>query len=530
MAFFRKRKPIPAVPAPQKRGGSIFSTDEDLSGIFTDAADLLKQAIAKSIQRPMGHGMTVVDEQGNAVAMDDGDLQCVKAQNTAYGSSFLPPTQFAWYANQAFIGYQACAIIFQNWLVNKACRMAAEDAVRHGYEITVNDGSDLDPKIAVFMRQRDKAFKVKKNCVEHLTMGRCFGIRVAMFEIDIPSAAKDAFYANPFNIDAVRPGSYKGISQIDPYWITPELDMQAAANPASMHFYEPTWWRINGKRVHRSHLVIMKNGTDMPDILKPTYFYGGIPVAQKIAERVYAAERTANEAPMLAMTKRLTVLKTDITQAAANPVDFESKMGFWSSLMSNFGIKVVGEGEEIEQYDTSLTDVDVVIMTQYQLVAAAADVPATKLMGTSPKGFGASGEYEESSYHEFLESQQEHHCSPLVDRHHALLMKSEVMPKFGCKFIETEVAWRSADSPTAKETAEINLIKAQTGNQLVQAGAIDGCDERNRIVTDPDSGYNGIEAIVPDGPGDREAMQEAEAALEQPAQASNKAKSGDGGK
>ena len=33
--------------------------------------------------------------------------------------------------------------------------------------------------------------------------------------------------------------------------------MNAAANPASPEFYEPTWWRVNGKRVHRSHFVII---------------------------------------------------------------------------------------------------------------------------------------------------------------------------------------------------------------------------------------------------------------------------------
>src|SRR6202000_3190899 len=117
------------------------------------------------------------------------------------------------------------------------------------------------------------------------------------------------------------------ITQIDPYWITPEISADAAANPSAPDFYEPTWWRINGKRVHRTHLVIFRND-NLPDILKPAYLYGGIPVPQKIAERVFAAERTANEAPMLAMTKRLTVLKTDITEAIANQEAFDARMAY----------------------------------------------------------------------------------------------------------------------------------------------------------------------------------------------------------
>ncbi len=35
------------------------------------------------------------------------------------------------------------------------------------------------------------------------------------------------------------------------------------------------------------------------------YNYFGVSVPERIYERVYASERTANEAPQLAMTKRL---------------------------------------------------------------------------------------------------------------------------------------------------------------------------------------------------------------------------------
>ena len=64
----------------------------------------------------------------------------------------------------------------------------------------------------------------------------------------------------------------------------------------------------------------------MPDTLKPSYNYGGIPLPQLIYERVYAAERTANEAPQLALSKRTSVLKvnaltffSNLTQAKEQP-------------------------------------------------------------------------------------------------------------------------------------------------------------------------------------------------------------------
>ena len=95
-------------------------------------------------------------------------------------------------------------------------------------------------------------------------------------------------------------------------------------------------------------------------------------------------------------------------------------------------------------------------MTQYQLVAAVSCMPATKLLSTSPKGFGASGEYEESSYHELLESIQDDALTPLLERHHALVMRSFIAPKGG-EAVATTIVWNPLDTPTAKELADTNL-------------------------------------------------------------------------
>ena len=277
----------------------------------------------------------------------------------------------------------------------------------------------------------------------------------------------------------------------------PELDTQAASDPASMYFYEPTYWRINGKRYHRTHLIIMRTN-EMADILKPTYYYGGVSIPQKIYERIYAAERTANEAPQLALTKRTIVHKLDLTQAIANPGLFQSKAEQSVYFKDNYAIKYIGEKEDVQQFDTSLADLDAVIMSQYQLVAAIANVPAVKLLGTTPKGFNATGEYEEASYHEELESIQAHYLTPLLNRHHELLIRSEIAPKFNIEPFNVTVMWKSLDSMTAKELAELNKLKADTGAVLTTSGAIDGQDERDRVINDPESGYSGLTDDAPD--------------------------------
>lgn len=509
-----KKNPPPAPVSDEARSvrDGFFSTSAIEDKIFSDVPTRVKNAMAKSFQRTH-NDLKAIDQNGNEVTTQDfamdSAIQESKFVNNHGG--FLPLQQLEWYGSQGFIGWQLCAILSQNWLIDKCCTMPGKDAIRHWFDIGVNDGTEVKPEVFQAIKKLDKRFKLKKNLLEFVKNGKIFGIRHMMFLVD------GIDYSLPFNIDGVRPGSYRGMIQIDPYWMAPELDRAAAANPASKEFYDPTWWRVNGIRIHKSHFVIMRNGDEVPDILKPAYYYGGIPTPQKIYERVYAAERTANEAPLLAMTKRLTTLKVDITEAMKDMDVFSARMKEWQALQNSFGIKVIGLEEEVDQKDTSLTGLDETIMTQFQLVSAAANLPATKLLGTTPKGFNSSGDYETESYHEELESIQENELSEVVERHHMLVIRSIICPQFGMQPFDVDISWNPVNSPTDKEMAEINDLKAKTDLSLSALGAIDGFDARQRIIKDRDSGYNGIPDIIPDGPGDRDAEQEnAQGSLEEP--------------
>lgn len=433
-------------------------------------------------------------------ALDDCDtMDNITANMMGDQVSGVSEALFLWYATQGFIGHQMCAILSQHWLINKICVMPGRDAVRQGYEIKAESGQTLDEMALRIFRRYDKRYGINKNMVEYVRLGRTFGIRIAFCKI---ISSDPEFYEKPFNPDGITPGSYRGIVQVDPYWCAPLMDARDTSNPDTIHFYEPTYWLINGKRYHRSHLVIFKTN-EMPDFLKPTYLYGGVPVPQMIMERVYAAERTANEAPALALSKRSTVLKTDVAKALANEGKFLQRMHKWTNWLSNWGVKVIDkEDDEIEQFDTALADFDALIMTQYQLAAAAGEVPATKLLGTTPKGFNATGEYDESSYHESLESLQTHDLTPLIERHHLCVMRSFVAPRLKISPVETYVDWAPLDSPTMKEYAEINEIKSRTALNYVNTGGIDQYDVRDVIIADKHSGFNGLLPAVP--PADEE--------------------------
>ncbi|MEX6231144.1 DUF1073 domain-containing protein [Providencia hangzhouensis] len=457
-----KRRKIAEQIAPPKR--SAFTTD-------------LYPALAKE---KGFNGLVLPQPMINGVGMDsiDTSVPSFKGEQV-YG---VPESQAAWYASQMFIGNNMCAIIAKHWLVDKACNMPARDAIRQGYDIDCDN--DDDSAISKKLRKRDKKYRIQHHLKELIHFGRVYGGRLALFVVETSNPKE--WYENPFNLDGVSKGMYKGIKQIDPQWVTPDLTDSNIQDPASMDFYDPTYYVIAGRKYHKSHFIKFVP-FPVPNVLKPLYNYFGVSVPERIYERVYASERTANEAPQLAMTKRLlTIGMADPEGADKNTI--QENMLYFMEMRDNYGVQVMGKEDVAQQFDTSLADLDATIMTQYQLVAAAANVPATKLLGTTPKGFNATGEYEESNYREELESVQSNDLEELLQRHYDMLMRSEELP-----LTEISVTWAPLDSPTAAESADIELKSAQTDAALAATGAIDGLDIRKKLAADKESSYYGID-------------------------------------
>lgn len=443
-----------------------------------------QKLLARSFQRT-SEDMKPVNAKGHAM-----DAACVggSLKNVFGVSNYADDVIFTHFAQQGFIGYQACALLAQNWIINNACSVPCEDAIRPGYEISLNQDIKLeDQDLLVKIKQvSERKYNISNIARNFARNNKIFGCALALPVVD------GIDYAKPFNIDGVRRGSYKGISLIEPYWVMPELDMEATSAPESLHFYEPTWWRLpNGKRIHRSHVIYI-TGDEVPDVLKPTYYFGGLPLTQQIYERVYASERVANEAPLMALTKRMLIADGNIEAYLMNEEDAEKKLQKLSYCRDNYGVFFKRPGDNVQQIDTSLTDFDALIMTQYQLVASIARMPATKLLKTQPKGFNATGEYEMKDYIQELQHLQDNQMKPLIERNNLLVEKSE----FGYSY-ELEAKFNPVDMPTERELAEVRKIDADTDAVLINAGAISPEEARARIIADPNSGYNGLPAEMP---------------------------------
>lgn len=378
----------------------------------------------------------------------------------------------AWYASQSFIGYDACAWIGKHWLVDKAVSSPADDALRQGYEISTDN-----KELSKMLLEKDSHFNINASMSNFIATGRRLGGAVALFLTCPEGTDETEYYKDPLNVEAVT--EYHGVvivgaDDVHAMPISSDID-----NPASHDYLNPSMYRIGQKSYHKSHMRIFIP-YPVANRLKPTYRYFGQSLPERIYERIYAAERSANEAPLLAMTKRLKTLGVDLesilTSEEAMSVLQDNIRGL-QEFADNSGVFVydTGNGGGLSQIDTALGDLDALIMTQYQLCAAISEVPASKLMEQSIGGLGSTGEYEQKSYFERLESIQTNDLLPMLNMHHELVKQVN-----GVNDVST-VTWSPLDSPDAKEFAEIDSLNSASVAAVTTAGVI-GQDEARAIL------------------------------------------------
>lgn len=350
----------------------------------------------------------------------------------------------------AFIGYQECAILSTNWLIENACKIPVEEALRKSYSI--------NPELEE-LRKYDSKFKLKERIEETLLLGRFYGGALVYF--DIRDSDPEERNILPFNPDGVAKNSYKAIKVISPEYAKPDLNARDVLNPLSDNFNKPSHWWIGTARIHATHLL-HHVPSPVASHLLPEYNYFGMPLTQRMKQSTYMADRSFNESCLLLLQKRLLVVKTERLDNESNVYAMGKKI---EEQRSNSNVLFCSPSEDIFSVDTPLGDIDGIVMNLLQRVSSSCNVPATKLLGIQPKGFNSTGEHEAENYRMNLENIRINLVNPILERHYYLLQLS-----LGMEPIAVNIQWESLDSQTEGEKERAQKDKMDALANLVNSG------------------------------------------------------------
>jgi len=294
--------------------------------------------------------------------------------------------------------------------------------------------------------------------------------------------------SDEISLSKFKKGSLKNIKHIEPIWCYPVR--YNAQDPLADDWYNPQVWFAMAKQIHVSRLLTFV-GRPLPDILKPSYAFGGLSMSQMAKPYVDNWLRTRQAVTDLIESFSVSGVYTNaqsLLQGGGDEV--LDRIEMFNGTRSNLGSMVLDkETEEFFNISTPLGTLDHLQAQSQESMASVSGIPLIVLLGITPSGLNASSEGELRSFFDMIHAMQESLFRDKLKRvidFIQLNLFGEIDPAIGFEF---EPLW----SLDEKGEAEVRKIKAETHTIYIDNGSFSPEEIRKIEIDDDDSPYNSLD-------------------------------------
>lgn len=345
-----------------------------------------------------------------------------------------------------------------------------------------------------------ETFKVREMFRKAAELDGLFGRAQIYIDIDPGNKSEDEVQQLPLLVEpeTIAKGSVRGFKVVEPIWTTPYN--YNASNPLAPDFYKPRAWFVLGKRVHASRLLMFIS-REVPDILKPAYNFGGLSMTQLMEADVFQWLRTRNSVSDLIHNFSVMCLATDMSNILSGEPDkpggLADRAKLFTQYRDNQGLTVLNKDtEELVAVNVPLSTLDKLQAQAQEHQAAPSHIPLVKLLGITPTGLNASSEGEIKVFYDFVRACQQN----IYNDPFNIILQVLQLHLFGSIDDAIGFEWVPLSSPTVKELSEIRKADAETDAILIDKGVIAPEESRERVATDPNSGYTNLSGDAPEPP------------------------------
>lgn len=423
-----------------------------------------------------GSGEIVPARRGNVVSLfaRDGLANIVSGR----GTSVDRRTHNAW--NMITMPPQQAEAAYRtNWLARKIVDIPAKDMTREG-RAWQTDKAKIEK-----LEAEEKRLQLWPKLLRCLILARLFGGAAL-----IPSTG-DMDLDQPLAPDIVKKGGLQFVHVVNRWQLNigPEI-----TDPLSEWYGRPEWFEITGKngashaRLHPSRVFDFV-GQKVPEGTQFTAgdsWYWGDSILQAIDEAVKDATAAANGFAALTDIAAVSIYKIPELLDSVGTQEYEDRLmnmlGLTHRGRSTHRAELIDKDMDWEQRQMLWAGIPEVMMAFMELVAGAADIPVTRLLGQSPKGLQSTGKGEQQDYHDKVMADQNEILRPQLERFDELLIRSALGSKpsdIYFEFNSLEQPDETADAEIEKKVADTIKIYADTG--LINEDVL-GKMARNRII------------------------------------------------
>jgi phage-related protein (TIGR01555 family) len=285
----------------------------------------------------------------------------------------------------------------------------------------------------------------------------------------------------------VQKGSLKGLKTVEPIWAYPMT--YDAIDPLKPGWYRPDHWYVMRRQVHRSRLLTFVS-REVPDMLKPAYAFGGVPLTQMAKPYVDNWIRTRQSVSDLINSFSQFVLSTDLLPqlaSAEGTSQLFKRLDTFNNTRSNRGVMAVDkEREELDNVSAPLGSLDALQTQAQEQMAFVSAIPIMFLLGDSPTGLNASSEGVIRAFYDWVHANQEFQLQPKLDVIFELAqinLWGEIDEDLTYEFVPL---WQA----TEKEKSEMLKGEADRDSVYLSDGVLHADEIRSKLANDPDSGYD----------------------------------------
>jgi hypothetical protein len=289
----------------------------------------------------------------------------------------------------------------------------------------------------------------------------------------------------------------KYIKTVEPMWTYPLA--YNAQNPLAPDWYNPQQWYVMGREINISRLQTFI-ARPVPDMLKPAYAFGGLPLSQMAKPYVDIWLNTRQSVADLIRAFSTMVLMTDLSTQTqpGNAVALMARMALFNMARDNMGLFVANKNtEDLKNVSAPLSGLHELQAQAQEHMLSVSRIPAVKFTGIQPAGLNASSEGEIKVYDDTIEAYQKRVLNPNLTR----IINFQMLSLFGEVDPEITHRWEQLRQLTDSEKAEQAKKEADRDMVYVEMGAISPAEVRKKIIDDEDSPYAGLDPDdVPEPP------------------------------
>ena len=342
-----------------------------------------------------------------------------------------------------------------NWIARQIVDIPAGDMIREWRTIKSDDSEEI--------QQEEQRLDLRIACGEALSWARLFG-GAGILMLTNQDLAK------PLEVNKIKKGDLERLLVLDRWEMQPQT--MNTWDVLASNYLMPEFYTVQGgsQSIHWSHFARF-NGAKLPRRqMAQTQGWGDSELRKCMEDLRDTVSAKGGIAELMQEASIDIITREGLSEELASDQDeaITDRYTLFSQMKSIVNLALLDGNESFDRKTLNLSGVAPTLEVLMVWLSGCADIPATRLFGTSAKGLNATGEGDLSNYYDSIGAKQTTQLAQPLNYLDQIMVRS-ALGEFPDGF---DYVWNPLKQPNQVELAQAQLLRAQKDRIYNEDGVI----------------------------------------------------------